>query len=122
MEADAAQAQMTDEVGRDLVTIRRQAERISRVTRSILTFSRGTVSTLKPLDLNCVARTCVAMAGERVAGRSVDEPNWHGIIPGHGRSRPTRNGAAESHQQCHRCGDGTCRAGARYAAHDTDDP
>ena len=52
MEADAAQAELTDEVGRDLVTIRRQAERISRVTRSILTFSRGTVSTLKPLDLN----------------------------------------------------------------------
>ncbi len=71
MEADAAQAQLTDEVGRDLVTIRTQAERISRVTRSILSFSRGTVSTLKPLDLNCVARTCVAMAGERVAGRSV---------------------------------------------------
>jgi signal transduction histidine kinase len=71
MEADAAQAQLTDEVGRDLVAIRTQAERISRVTRSILTFSRGTVSTLKPLDLNCVARTCVAMAGERVAGRAV---------------------------------------------------
>ena len=71
MEADAAQTRVTDEVGRDLVTIRTQAERISRVTRSILTFSRGTVSTLKPLDLNCAVRTCVAMAGERVAGLSV---------------------------------------------------
>ena len=71
MEADAAQAQLPNDVGRDLVAIRMQAERISRVTRSILTFSRGTVSTLKPLDLNCVARTCVAMAGERVAGRPV---------------------------------------------------
>ena len=71
MEADAAQTHLTDEVGRDLVAIRTQAERISRVTRSILTFSRGTVATLKPLDLNCVARTCVAMAGERVAGRAV---------------------------------------------------
>ncbi|MCC2641491.1 MAG: putative Histidine kinase [Nitrospira sp.] len=68
MEADAAQTTVPDGVGRDLVAIRTQAERISRVTRSILTFSRGTVSTLKPLDLNCVARTCIAMAGERVAG------------------------------------------------------
>ncbi len=71
MEADAAQAGVPEEVGRDLVTIRTQAERISRVTRSILTFSRGTVSMLKPLDLNCVARTCVAMAGERVAALAV---------------------------------------------------
>ncbi len=71
MEADAAQSNVPDEVGRDLVTIRTQAERISRVTRSILTFSRGTVSMLKPLDLNCVARTCVAMAGERMTGLAV---------------------------------------------------
>ena len=71
MEADAAQTQLTHEVERDLATIRIQAERISRVTRSILTFSRGTVSTLKPLDLNCVVRTCVAMSGERVAGRAM---------------------------------------------------
>jgi signal transduction histidine kinase len=71
MEADAAQTDVPEEVGRDLTTIRTQAERISRVTRSILTFSRGTVSMLKPLDLNCIARTCVAMAGERVAALSV---------------------------------------------------
>lgn len=71
MEADAAQSNISAEVARDLLTIRSQAERISRVTRSILTFSRGTVSMLKPLDLNCVARTCVAMAGERVAALSV---------------------------------------------------
>lgn len=71
MEADAAQSHVPEEVTRDLVTIRSQAERISRVTRSILTFSRGTVSMLKPLDLNCVARTCVTMAGERVAALSV---------------------------------------------------
>jgi signal transduction histidine kinase len=71
MEAEAAQTHVPEEVGRDLVAIRTQAERISRVTRSILTFSRGTVSTLKPLDLNCVARTCVAMAGERGARFSV---------------------------------------------------
>ena len=71
MEADAAQSNLPEEVTRDLLTIRSQAERISRVTRSILTFSRGTVSMLKPLDLNCVARTCVNMAGERVAALSV---------------------------------------------------
>ena len=71
MEADAAQSNVPEEVTRDLLTIRSQAERISRVTRSILTFSRGTVSMLKPLDLNCVARTCMTMAGERVAALSV---------------------------------------------------
>ncbi len=71
MEVDAAHSNVPEEVTRDLVTIRSQAERISRVTRSILTFSRGTVSMLKPLDLNCVARTCVTMAGERVAALSV---------------------------------------------------
>ena len=71
MEADAAQSNVPEEVTRDLLTIRSQAERISRVTRSILTFSRGTVSMLKPLHLHCVARTCMTMAGERVAALSV---------------------------------------------------
>ncbi|HET9962648.1 MAG TPA: ATP-binding protein [Nitrospiraceae bacterium] len=71
MEAEAAQSGMPDEVGRDLMTIRLQAERISRVTRSILTFSRGSVSTLKPVDMNCVVRSCAAVAGERVSTLSV---------------------------------------------------
>ena len=71
MEAEAVQTRLPEEVGRDLAAIRTQAERISRVTRSILTFSRGTVSTLKPLDMNCIVRTCVGMAGERIAALSV---------------------------------------------------
>lgn len=71
MEADATRSPMPPEVGRDLVTIRAQAERILRVTKSILTFSRGTVSTLKPIEINCVVRACVAIAGERVSALSV---------------------------------------------------
>jgi C4-dicarboxylate-specific signal transduction histidine kinase len=54
-----------------LKTIRSHAERISRVTRSILTFSRGTVSVLKPVDMNGVARSCLAMAGERTSALAV---------------------------------------------------
>lgn len=71
MEEDAVRMPIPAETGRDLMTIRAQAERISRVTKSILTFSRGTVSTLKPIDINSVVRHCVAMAGERVATLSV---------------------------------------------------
>jgi len=71
MEADAVRLPVPEEVGRDLAAIRTQAERISRVTKSILTFSRGSVSTLKPIELNCVVRNCLAMAGERVSALSV---------------------------------------------------
>lgn len=71
MEADASRSPVPVEVRRDLVAVRAQAERILRVTRSILTFSRGTVSTLKPVDINCVVRSCVAIAGERVSALSV---------------------------------------------------
>lgn len=71
MEADAIRWPIPPEVTRDLMTIREQAGRISRVTKSILTVSRGTVSTLKPIDLNSVVRTCVAMAGERISALSV---------------------------------------------------
>jgi two-component system NtrC family sensor kinase len=71
MEADAARSPIPDEVRRDLQAVRGQAERISRVTKSILTFSRGSVSTLKPVDINCVVRSCVAIAGERVSALSV---------------------------------------------------
>lgn len=71
MEADASRSPMPAEVQRDLLAVRAQAERILRVTRSILTFSRGTVSTLKPIDINCVVRSCVAIASERVSALSV---------------------------------------------------
>jgi signal transduction histidine kinase len=71
MEADAARSSMSAEVHRDLVAIRSQAERISRITKSILTVSRGTVSTLKPVEVNSVVRTCIAIAGERMSALSV---------------------------------------------------
>jgi two-component system NtrC family sensor kinase len=41
------------------------------VTKSILTFSRGTVSTLKPVEMNSVVRSCLAMAGERTSALAV---------------------------------------------------
>lgn len=71
MEADASRSPLSDEVRRDLVAVRAQAERIVRVTRSILTFSRGTVSTLKPVDVNSVVRFCLTIADERVSALSV---------------------------------------------------
>lgn len=71
MEADAARSPIPAEVRRDLVAVKAQAERISRVTKSILTFSRGSASTLKPVDINCVVRSCAAMAGERISALSV---------------------------------------------------
>jgi signal transduction histidine kinase len=71
MEDDAERLPMSAELRRDLMTIRSHAERISRVTKSILTFSRGTVSTLKPVEMNSVVRSCLAMAGERTSALSV---------------------------------------------------
>jgi C4-dicarboxylate-specific signal transduction histidine kinase len=71
MEADAVRLPLSEELGRDLMTIRSHAERISRVTKSILTFSRGAVSTLKPVDMNRIARSCVVMASERVSALAV---------------------------------------------------
>lgn len=71
MEADAARSPIPAEVSRDLLAVKAQAERISRVTKSILTFSRGSVSTLKPVDINCVVRSCAAIAGERISALSV---------------------------------------------------
>jgi len=71
MEDDAVRLPMSAELRRDLMTIRSHAERISRVTRSILTFSRGTVSTLKAVEMNSVVRSCLALAGERTSALAV---------------------------------------------------
>lgn len=71
MEADAARSPIPAEVRRDLLAVKAQAERISRVTKSVLTFSRGSISTLKPVDINCVVHSCVAIASERVSAFSV---------------------------------------------------
>ncbi|WP_173045635.1 sensor histidine kinase [Nitrospira sp. KM1] len=71
MEADAVRLPMPGEVRRDLMTIRSHAERIVRVTKSILTFSRGTVSTLKQVEMNTIVRSCLVMASERVSALPV---------------------------------------------------
>jgi signal transduction histidine kinase len=71
MEADASGSPMPEEVRRDLMAIRSQAERISRVTKSILTFSRGTVSTMKPIEVSCIVRACIDIAAERVSALSL---------------------------------------------------
>ncbi|MDH4250751.1 MAG: ATP-binding protein [Nitrospira sp.] len=71
MEADSVRSPISVEVRRDLLAVKAQAERISRVTKSILTFSRGSVSTLKPVDINCVVRSCIGIASERVSALSV---------------------------------------------------
>ncbi|UVT17597.1 MAG: HAMP domain-containing protein [Nitrospira sp.] len=71
MEADATRAPIPAQVQRDLVTVRVQAERILRVTKSILTFSRGTVSTLKPVDVNGIVCSCLAIADERISAHSI---------------------------------------------------
>lgn len=71
MEDDAVRLPMSAELRRDLMTIRSHAERISRVTKSILTFSRGTVSTRKPVEMNSVVRSCLALASERTSALAV---------------------------------------------------
>lgn len=71
MEADAVRSSMSAEVHRDLIAIRSQGERISRIIKSILTFSRGTLSTLKPIEVNGLVRACLAIASERVSALSV---------------------------------------------------
>lgn len=71
MEADAARVPIPAEVRRDLVAVKAQAARILRVTKSILTFSRGTVSTLKPVDINGVVTSCLTMADERISAHAI---------------------------------------------------
>jgi len=71
MEADAARTPIPSDVQRDLLAVKAQAERILRVTKSILTFSRGTVSTLKPVDVNGVVCSCLAIADERLSVHAI---------------------------------------------------
>jgi signal transduction histidine kinase len=70
LEAEAMHAPLSEGLAQDLHAIQVQAERISRITKSILSFSRG-ATTLKPIDLNCVVRNCLTVAGERLAARRV---------------------------------------------------
>jgi signal transduction histidine kinase len=71
IEAEAVHLPLPEELARDLSAIRAQAERISRVTKSVLSLSRGTATTLKPIDLNAVIRCGVAAARERLPARLI---------------------------------------------------
>ena len=71
MEAEAAHLKLPEELQRDLLSIRSQAARISRITKSMLALSRGSATILKPIDLNCVLRSCIEVSKERAAAKGV---------------------------------------------------
>jgi signal transduction histidine kinase len=71
MEAEAGYLELPEEMRRDLSAIRGQADRISRVTKSMLTLSRGAATTLKPIDLNTVLQSCVESSQHRAAAKGV---------------------------------------------------
>lgn len=71
IEAEASELELPEEMQRDLLAIRSQADRISRITKSMLALSHGSATTLKPIDLNCVLRSCVDIARERAATQGV---------------------------------------------------
>lgn len=77
MEAESGYLELPDEMRRDLKAIRSQADRISRVTKSMLALSRGAATTLKPMDLNTVVQSCVESSKHRaVAKGSRLRPCW----------------------------------------------
>ncbi len=51
---------------KDLAVIRNHASRIVRITKSLLTCSRDSAMTLKPLDVNTIVKDAMALAGERL--------------------------------------------------------
>lgn len=71
MEAESGYLDLPEEMRRDLVAIRSQADRISRVTKSMLALSRGAATTLKPIDLNTVVQSCVESSKHRAAAKGV---------------------------------------------------
>lgn len=71
MEAETVHTPLPDDLARDLTAIRKQAERIYRVTHSMLSLSRGTATTLKPVDVNCVIRSGLMVAGERASSKGI---------------------------------------------------
>ncbi len=71
MEVEAAQLGASEEQQRDLLAIRTQADRISRVTKSMLALSRGAATVLKPMDVNCVLKACIDASQERAAAKGV---------------------------------------------------
>lgn len=72
MEIEAAQLGVSEEQQRDLLAIRTQADRISRITKSMLALSRGSATVLKPMDLNCVLQSCIEASKDRAAAKGVN--------------------------------------------------
>ena len=71
IEAEAVALHLPAEMQQDLLAIRSQADRISRITKSMLALSHGSATTLKPIDLNCVLHSCVDLTRERAAAQGV---------------------------------------------------
>lgn len=71
MEAESDYLLLPDEMRRDLLAIRSQADRISRVTKSMLALSRGAATTLKPIDVNTVVQSCVESSKHHAAAKGV---------------------------------------------------
>ncbi|BFU95190.1 MAG: hypothetical protein NTNFB02_19120 [Nitrospira sp.] len=71
MEVEAAHLPLSEEQRRDLLALRTQADRILRVTKSMLALSRGSATVLKPMDLNCVLQSCIEASKDRAAVKDV---------------------------------------------------
>ena len=71
MEAESGYLHLPEDMRRDLMAIRSQADRISRVTKSMLALSRGAATTLKPIDLNTVVQSCVESSRHRAVVKGV---------------------------------------------------
>ena len=82
MEFETGRMRLSDEQQRDLHAIRTQADRISRVTKSMLALSRGAATVLKPMDVNCVLQSCIEASKERAATKGVHiEPVLAPVLP-----------------------------------------
>ncbi len=71
IETDAAHLDLPEDLRRDLQAIRSQADRISRVTKSMLASSRGAATILKPIDVNCVLRSSIEVVKERAVAKNI---------------------------------------------------
>lgn len=71
MELEAAHLPLSEDQRRDLLALRTQADRILRVTKSMLALSRGSATVLKPMDLNCVLQSCIEASKDRAAVKHV---------------------------------------------------
>jgi len=69
IEAEAEELGVPEVLARDLAAVRAQADRISRITQSILALSRGSACSHKPVDMRSVVESALAVAGERLSAR-----------------------------------------------------